>query len=156
MRLASLYRCSSWRHPGTYRRNQESASLVTWSIYWNVLTIEVVEGFAVRKGDQYNINACGCVESLRKRNDGCTVFGNVLNNEKGEVINDVVIPAIDDGIGKRHMVIKYRLDDRSYYLRDLGDGSGTFVRIDKELVRLIFNFSLWKTGISFHLETRTC
>lgn len=34
------------------------------------------------------------------------------------------------GIGKRHMVIKYNEIDKKYYLRDLGDGSGTFVRID--------------------------
>ena len=34
------------------------------------------------------------------------------------------------GIGKRHMVIKYNEADRKYYLRDLGDGSGTFVRVD--------------------------
>lgn len=34
------------------------------------------------------------------------------------------------GIGKRHMVIKYNTIDRKYYLRDLGDGSGTFVRIE--------------------------
>lgn len=34
------------------------------------------------------------------------------------------------GIGKRHMVIKYNEVDKKYYLRDLGDGSGTFVRVD--------------------------
>ena len=40
------------------------------------------------------------------------------------------------GIGKRHMVIKYNESDTRYYLRDLGDGSGTFVRIDnaKDLI----------------------
>lgn len=27
-------------------------------------------------------------------------------------------------------MIKYSRDDKKYYLRDLGDGSGTFVRID--------------------------
>ena len=34
------------------------------------------------------------------------------------------------------MVIKYNDADRKYYLRDLGDGSGTFVRIDnsKDLI----------------------
>jgi len=34
------------------------------------------------------------------------------------------------------MVIKYNLDDKKYYMRDLGDGSGTFIRIDntKDLV----------------------
>ena len=52
----------------------------------------------------------------------------------GEVFNDFVISSIDTGIGKRHMVIKYNLDNKSYYLRDLGDGSGTFVRLDIPLV----------------------
>ena len=34
------------------------------------------------------------------------------------------------GIGTRHMVIKYNTADKKYYLRDLGDGSGTFIRVD--------------------------
>lgn len=37
------------------------------------------------------------------------------------------------GIGKRHLIIKYNLDDKKYYIRDLGDGSGTFVRLDRPL-----------------------
>lgn len=41
---------------------------------------------------------------------------------------------MDVGIGKRHMVIKYNLDNKSYYLRDLGDGSGTFIRLDNPLI----------------------
>jgi len=41
---------------------------------------------------------------------------------------------MDTGIGNRHMVIKYNMDNRNYYLRDLGDGSGTFVRLDVPLV----------------------
>lgn len=40
----------------------------------------------------------------------------------------------DLGIGKRHMIIKYNIDDKRYYMRDLGDGSGTFVRLDVPLV----------------------
>ena len=36
------------------------------------------------------------------------------------------------GIGQRHLVIKYNQMDRRYYLRDLGDGSGTFIRVDNE------------------------
>jgi hypothetical protein len=39
----------------------------------------------------------------------------------------------DHGIGSRHMIIKYNMDDRRYYMRDLGDGSGTFVRLDQAL-----------------------
>ena len=36
------------------------------------------------------------------------------------------------------MVIKYNMDNKSYYLRDLGDGSGTFVRLDVPLVSLAY------------------
>ena len=55
-------------------------------------------------------------------------------NGVNEEVNDFVISNMDTGIGKRHMVIKYNLDNRSYYLRDLGDGSGTFVRLDVPLI----------------------
>lgn len=34
------------------------------------------------------------------------------------------------------MVIKYNMDNKSYYIRDLGDGSGTFVKIDVPLVNI--------------------
>ena len=30
------------------------------------------------------------------------------------------------------MVIKYNEEDMRYYLRDLGDGSGTFIRVDNQ------------------------
>jgi hypothetical protein len=31
------------------------------------------------------------------------------------------------------MIIRYNLSDRRYYLQDLGNGSGTFVKIDSPL-----------------------
>jgi len=34
------------------------------------------------------------------------------------------------------MIIKYSKDDKNYYLCDLGDGSGTFVRLDIPIVKL--------------------
>lgn len=52
-------------------------------------------------------------------------------------MNDLTIPNIDAGIGKRHLVIKYHLDEKNYYIRDLGDGSGTFVRLDVPLVSFL-------------------
>lgn len=38
------------------------------------------------------------------------------------------------GVGKRHFVVRYRMDTRGYYLKDTGEGSGTFVRVDRPLV----------------------
>ena len=50
-------------------------------------------------------------------------------------MNDFVIAQDEnDGIGDRHMIIKYYMKDKSYYIRDLGKGSGTFVRLDVPLV----------------------
>jgi FHA domain len=82
------------------------------------------------------INACGLVGSKRNKSDGCTIIGSQEKGVNGvnEEVNDFVISNMDTGIGKRHMVIKYNLDNRSYYLRDLGDGSGTFVRLDVPLI----------------------
>ena len=95
-----------------------------------ILKIEVLEGYALPKGTSLQINACGLIGSVRNKSDGCTVIGCQEKGPNGEIINDFVISNIDSGIGKRHMVIKYNLDNKSYYLRDLGDGSGTFVRLD--------------------------
>ena len=39
-------------------------------------------------------------------------------------------------LGKRHFIIRYRIDTKGYYLKDTGEGSGTFVRVDRPLVRL--------------------
>lgn len=94
----------------------------------------MIEGFAVPKNTTLQINACGLIGSKRNKSDGCTIIGSQEQNANGEVFNDFVISSMDTGIGKRHMVIKYNLDNKSYYLRDLGDGSGTFVRLDVPLV----------------------
>lgn len=36
--------------------------------------------------------------------------------------------------GRRHFIIRYKMDTKGYYLKDTGEGSGTFVRIDRPLV----------------------
>mmetsp|Transcript_13331 Transcript_13331/g.9410 ORF Transcript_13331/g.9410 Transcript_13331/m.9410 type:complete len:144 (-) Transcript_13331:404-835(-) len=97
------------------------------------LKIEVVEGFAVLKNTSLFINARGLVRSQRRKNDGCTIIGSQGPGPNGEAFNDFVISSEDTGIGRRHMIIKYNIDVRRYFLRDLGDGSGTFVRLDVPL-----------------------
>lgn len=37
-------------------------------------------------------------------------------------------------INKRNFLIKYRVEKQGYYLKDLGEGSGTFVKVDKPLI----------------------
>lgn len=35
---------------------------------------------------------------------------------------------------KRNFIIRYKIDTKGYYLKDAGEGSGTFVRIDRPLI----------------------
>jgi pSer/pThr/pTyr-binding forkhead associated (FHA) protein len=68
----------------------------------------------------------------RGRSDGCVLVGSqefVGGSE--EVYNDVVLEG--EEIGRRHFLIKYNQETTRYYLRDLGDGNGTFVRLDDPL-----------------------
>ena len=96
----------------------------------NQLRIDVIEGFDhVDKNVSLLINAQGLEGSLRAKNDGCTIIGSGEHGPNGEPINDFVIPQDELGIGKRHLIIKYNLDNGDYYMRDLGDGSGTFVPV---------------------------
>jgi pSer/pThr/pTyr-binding forkhead associated (FHA) protein len=84
------------------------------------------------------VNACGAFtgenEYLgRQKRDGCVLVGS--DSAQETLQNDIVIP--DDGesgLGRRHFIIKYSPDHMSYYLRDLGDGNGTFVRLDTPLL----------------------
>ena len=98
------------------------------------LRIEVIEGPETSRGKTLNINAQGLIGSARGKNDGCTILGSLKQSVKGDIYNDFVIQQDEnEGIGDRHLIIKYNMNDRQYYIRDLGKGSGTFVRSDVPL-----------------------
>ena len=100
----------------------------------DILKIDVIEGPEVNRDTSLKINAQGLIGSKRAKNDGCTILGSMTQTNKGEYPNDFVIAQDEnDGIGDRHMIIKYNISDRGYYIRDLGKGSGTFVRLDPPL-----------------------
>ena len=102
-----------------------------------LLEVKIIEGLEDAIGQCLQVNAQGLVGSKRNKKDGCTIIGSLeVDPASGEYFNDYVIPNEDvvatgqGGIGKRHMVIKYNDADKMYYLRDLGEGSGTFIRVD--------------------------
>lgn len=109
----------------------------------------MIDGFAIPKNTILTINACGLIDSKRNKNDGCTILGSQEPNANGEVYNDFIISSNDSGIGKRHLVIKYGMDNKCYYLRDLGDGSGTFVRLDTPLVIILCFFNKYVCNIDY-------
>jgi hypothetical protein len=48
-------------------------------------------------------------------------------------LNDVLLPG-HDGFGARHFYIKYINEFNSYMIKDLGEGSGTFIKVQKQFI----------------------
>ena len=97
------------------------------------LRIQIIESTGVSVGTVLNIGPTGLENSKRNKSDYKTFIGAVLS-ENDEILNDFVIEESSKGMGKRHLVIKYNPTRQKYLITDLGDGSGTFVRIDSALV----------------------
>jgi pSer/pThr/pTyr-binding forkhead associated (FHA) protein len=96
------------------------------------LTIQVVESAVFDVGKRLAITPLGVEGATRRRVDGHIFVGSV-GEEAGKIVNDLVLPQ-EDGIGRRHFVIRYNPTAKKYFVKDLGDGSGTFVRIKTSLV----------------------
>lgn len=88
--------------------------------------MQVIEG-TIMKGACIVINTAGIEGSKRK--DGITYFGQITDPNGG--MNDYNFPIEEKGIGKRHFMIKYHDGTRKYYIKDLADGTGTFIKISK-------------------------
>ena len=107
------------------------------------LQLTTVEGGIqdVVRGTTLNIGPTGYENSQRNnhgKTDWFTFFGTrgasaeaTCSLEKVE--NDVFLEEEgeeDEHVKKRFFMIKYSPEKRTYLLKDLGDGSGTFVRLD--------------------------
>ena len=86
------------------------------------------------------LNAYGVESVNSKRVVGpnfCTYFGSYVPikgvSENNDKVNDVILPETE-GFGARHFQIKFSASKNSYLLKDLGDGSGTFVKVDRDFV----------------------
>ena len=79
------------------------------------------------------IDPLGYSNSKRKK-DGITYFGYEKDEEKKENELDIIINPIDNDVTDdkyygRHFQIKFNPYDMQYYLKDLGHGYGTFIKI---------------------------
>lgn len=97
------------------------------------LKIRITESSVIPVGTILNINPIGLENSKRNKGDFKTFIGSKLM-DNGEILNDFVIEESSKGMGKQHLVIKFNTSIQKYSIADLGDGSGTFVRIDSALV----------------------
>ena len=70
------------------------------------------------------------MNSVRNVKDGCTYAGS-SKTESGSEVNDIVLPEDTASASSRNFVIRYDGESSNYNLTDLGEGSGTFVRIEE-------------------------
>lgn len=99
-----------------------------------MLRLTVVESQSYVPESCFEINACGYLLSKRKADDGEVHIGTKGENaDTQEWANDIVFSKGERGMGDKHFVIKYIADSRSYYVRDSGEGTGTFIQIDSAI-----------------------
>lgn len=92
------------------------------------LNIEVVESPTVEFGAMLTITPKGLIGSKRNAQDGCTYFG--TNPDE----NDYIISTEEIGFGEKHLVIQYDSNKKTYILKTLKDGTGTFIKISERMV----------------------
>jgi hypothetical protein len=65
----------------------------------------------------------------------------VLFYKTGKIVNDLVIPTLDEELAKKHVgkhfMIEYNIEDNEYKIKDLGIGFGVFFRLDYQLVQIL-------------------
>ena len=80
---------------------------------------------------QIEIDPYGYVNSKRVKKDGITYFG--YQNESTEL--DYILKNsdnfYDENLNGKHFMIKFNPDDLNYYIKDLGKGCGTFIKIQE-------------------------
>lgn len=51
--------------------------------------------------------------------------------QNNEIINDIILQEV--GFGERHFLIKFDYDQKKYFLKDRGEGTGTFIKIESPI-----------------------
>ena len=102
-----------------------------------VLALVIVDSVHLNLNSEYIIVPTGLSNSNRKAKDSC-VYAGTLEQQGNMIVNDIVLPSTEKGTGKRHFMIKFNkgelyIDQHKYFLKDMGEGLGTFVRIDQPL-----------------------
>ena len=98
-----------------------------------ILKIEIISSSIEPKGNSLIINPLGLIDSKREEKDGITFFGYEDNKNKNKTTIDYIIEPKGDKCDERffgkHFQIKFNYLDLNYYIKDLGHGFGTFIKI---------------------------
>ena len=124
------------------------------------LDLEVLNSWNLPIGLQLHIDEFGLKNSLRNEADGITYFG--FQTEESLNTNpyiDYLLPPKDQEydeqfVGK-HFQIRYDNDTKTYYIKDLGNGFGTFIKLnDEEKIKdnLLINIGETYIVFSFNID----
>lgn len=92
------------------------------------LILTVTDTAYMTQGEQFEISPKGLKDSKRMVKDGCVYAGS--KEKHGDFcVNDILLPAREKGVGKRHFMIQYQSENNFFKVKDLGDGMGTFIRL---------------------------
>ena len=93
-----------------------------------------------KKGEKIEINAAGYCNGRKKAIDGVTYFGSDEGSSVSVISdtcqkeNDYVYLDDEAGISQKQFKIFYSVKDDQYYIKNLGDESGTFIRVDTKII----------------------
>ena len=94
------------------------------------LVLVIIESEKMQVGKTFVISPVGLVNSERIASKDGFVYAGSLYYENQKIINDIILPQTEKGVGRRHFLIQYKpIAGGVYLLKDLGDGMGTFIRI---------------------------
>ena len=96
------------------------------------LILEIMTNDISDKFNSIEINPYGYINSKREKKDGITFFG----YQNGDIGVDYQLQSSDnyfyeDSFNGKHFMIKFNPDDLNYYIKDLGRGFGTFIKIQE-------------------------
>jgi pSer/pThr/pTyr-binding forkhead associated (FHA) protein len=103
------------------------------------LDIEVINSWNLPKGLKIHINKDHLQNSLRNINDGKIYFGfqkDLIEPDNKPYIDYLLLPKdndYDDKFIGIHFQIKYDENNFKYYIKDLGSGYGTFVKLTEPI-----------------------
>jgi len=102
------------------------------------LILEIMTNNESEKFKTLEINPYGYINSKRPIKDGITYFGISFGQEEISKLLDFELKNNnnyyddnDDGFIGRHFMIKFNPNDLNYYIKDLGKGTGTFIKIQE-------------------------
>lgn len=115
------------------------------------LAITVLESPTLKQGTVLKMTHTGLEGSKRDEKDGRAYFGTDTGQGQHQT-NDCVFSMDEQGFGRRHFVIEYEASRNVYMLKDLGDGTGTFIRVvEKRSIKknVILSFTTLHLAVLF-------